>query len=943
MAANPWRRFPAGSRLKANDLIRRSSGNGGGVAAAVIAGAFFEPPAGVFGIDANSDSFSVTGADAVFTPIEPLYADPEAYTVTGEPLTLVYQPVGSHRYWRIVIRRGLSGIDPVGNQFFAGSTEIQFRETIGVAQTNTGGIPTASSTSSGAVANLFDSNVGNQNWFISQIPPFSTSPAWVQYDFGVNDPKNIAEVALSSFNSGVNGSIADFDLEWSDDGAAWTNKFSVIDFTGWDSFTQLKTYSATTPAVAAKRRYRVLVNAQPGFVTFVEIEMRGTVGGANLVAGGDGITDHQNATQYTPSKPFDGNTNLSIQWIADMNSTARHWIGYEFPAAVDIAEISILSAAAATFPISFSWDYWNGTAWVSLDTFSAQTATTGVANVYSVSAVPAAPEEIDAGPGAFSVTGSPATLSRDVFVNADPGFAFFNVVGFAAQTLHAPAITAEPTSFALSGVAATGVRDFPLVCAATAYALAGSAASLVATIVAPVLDSAPGAYSVTGASATTTKAVNLDSAPGAYSVTGSPAALAFAFTLPASPTAFTLAGAAASVTHEYINNGTPAAAYSITGAAATALREVTLGASPASFIVTGAPATAIRDVSGTTSPGAYSVTGATASANLTSTATPGAYSVAGAAADLSAQIIGFIFLPGEYLVTGFETVVYRGDAVLADAGLFTYTGADAGFARTYSVLGFPAGTYSITGADATTAKSSILSASPTSFTVTGAAANLHRDVSGTTSPGAYSVTGAAASIARTQFASLDPGTYLFATYPANFYLDLPALPAAFAITGAAAELARSPATLAAFAGVLEVSGNNSSVVIGFAGLPPGDYAITGADLTAEIRIGVSAESGSYTVIGAEAIMRIGSQVFETASGIYSIAGAPTSFTKILYLPGQGAKPADSEGRTQSAARDLPPGSPRDAAVQTDLRLKSPTPTRQTSAQAGTRGASIQRR
>ena len=144
--------------------------------------------------------------------------------------------MAAHRYWRLMCKRSQSG----GN---VGIGELQMRTSIGGTNVATGGTPSASSfqgayTAAKAFDGLtVDTGTGNawaSNGGYSGGTPTATTLQWLQYDFGSGNSKDIQEIVLFCPGTGGLGPadmVVAFDVQWSDDGAAWTTQRSIwIDF-----------------------------------------------------------------------------------------------------------------------------------------------------------------------------------------------------------------------------------------------------------------------------------------------------------------------------------------------------------------------------------------------------------------------------------------------------------------------------------------------------------------------------------------------------------------------------------------------------------------------------------------------------------------------------------------------------------------------------------------
>ena len=144
--------------------------------------------------------------------------------------------MAAHRYWRLVCKRSQSGSN-------VGIGELQMRTSIGGTNVATGGTPSASSfqgayTAAKAFDDLtVDTGAGNawaSNGGYSGGVPTATTFQWLQYDFGSGNDKDIQEIVLFCPGTGGLGPgdmVVAFDIQWSDDGAAWTTQRSIwIDF-----------------------------------------------------------------------------------------------------------------------------------------------------------------------------------------------------------------------------------------------------------------------------------------------------------------------------------------------------------------------------------------------------------------------------------------------------------------------------------------------------------------------------------------------------------------------------------------------------------------------------------------------------------------------------------------------------------------------------------------
>jgi len=155
--------------------------------------------------------------------------------IAGSPVTL------GHRHWRISVSA------PAGSTSYIGFTEIELRGT-------SGGLDLMSTqTMNGAASVSSEINASNAAWMAADGRMThgwlsgSASPAWWKYDFGspLNTGPAIADVKqvaiYGSFNA-PDASPRDFQIQWSDDGSAWTTVLSVTGQTGWTGASDIRLF-----------------------------------------------------------------------------------------------------------------------------------------------------------------------------------------------------------------------------------------------------------------------------------------------------------------------------------------------------------------------------------------------------------------------------------------------------------------------------------------------------------------------------------------------------------------------------------------------------------------------------------------------------------------------------------------------------------------------------
>jgi len=203
--------------------------------------------------------------------------------------------------------------------------------------------------------------------------------------------------------------------------------------------------------------------------------------------------------------------------------------------------------------------------------------------------------------------------------------------------------------------------------------------------------------------------------------------------------------------------------------------------------------------------GSYSVTGQTATFSLSQSSASGSYSVTGQATSFSSILN---VAAGSYSVTGV-------DATLTATGLDSQT------------LSADAGSYVLAGQASSFATNLVASAG--SYSVTGQATTLN--INASIAAGSYTVTGVAADLIPTGISSFtisaEAGSFSLTGSATTFDLTAKAAASSYSVTGSSA----------IFSTTLP--------------LQAGSYVVTGVDanLDAQISLTLSAEAGSFSLIG----------------------------------------------------------------------------------------------
>lgn len=121
--------------------------------------------------------------------------------------------------------------------------------------------------------------------------------------------------------------------------------------------------TVTVPLSGLSTQWRIYVTASQGSTraSFTEIEMRDTVGGADLCTGGTASASSQASGSFIPSYAFD-NT-ITTRWGSSISPP--HWIQYTFAAAVQIRQLvlSVMAAGESEGPLTWKLQYFEGGAW----------------------------------------------------------------------------------------------------------------------------------------------------------------------------------------------------------------------------------------------------------------------------------------------------------------------------------------------------------------------------------------------------------------------------------------------------------------------------------------------------------------------------------------------------------------------------------------------------
>lgn len=251
-------------------------------------------------------------------------------------------PLGDpHPYWRIEVtaNNGAANVGIGKVEMYSGYNRLnQCR----------GGTPSASSEASGnTAAEAFDETYTNSGGTPRWVSTGATG--WIQYHFGT--AVNVTGVMLRNwFNQGAQ-MVAAFNVQWSDDGSAWTTAWSESGETSWGDWEgrwywdpgYSPSYSGSP--LTTFRYYRelcLLPGSGPTDWSIAEIEIRAAPSGADQATGGTAFASA--ASAEAASNAFDNNT--ATRWrTARGGANDPQSVGYDMGSGngFKLAEIVIRS------------------------------------------------------------------------------------------------------------------------------------------------------------------------------------------------------------------------------------------------------------------------------------------------------------------------------------------------------------------------------------------------------------------------------------------------------------------------------------------------------------------------------------------------------------------------------------------------------------------------
>jgi hypothetical protein len=279
--------------------------------------------------------------------------------------------MAAHTYWRLYMTA-------TSSNDAAQMIELQMYDASGTSLT-TGGTASASASFGGNPPSLaFDANLGTL-WSSGLVG----TPWWLKYQFA--SPVDVASMRIVHANQYI---PVTFKLQFSDDDSAWTDTITATGFS-WAGIKAAASF-VLNPVSGFYSAWRIKFNANGGNTAagLDEIEFRETAGGA------DATTTTQNYPtaigQFSTGLPAWGAfDNAAAVWAYQTGAIAGMWIGYVFPTAKKIVQVSIKASTGNAAPVNFDIEGSNdgGITWTTVQNFvTPSTWANGETRVFDITA-----------------------------------------------------------------------------------------------------------------------------------------------------------------------------------------------------------------------------------------------------------------------------------------------------------------------------------------------------------------------------------------------------------------------------------------------------------------------------------------------------------------------------------------------------------------------------
>jgi len=509
---------------------------------------------------------------------------------------------------------------------------------------------------------------------------------------------------------------------------------------------------------------------------------------------------------------------------------------------------------------------------------------------------------IDATAAAYALTGaSTTTVLHKSRIDATVGGAYALTGASTTSLLHKYRPQALGGSYLLTGTDAAVTKAVTLVnktlpAGTASYALTGTAASVLRQFKAAGL---AGSYSLAGAATTSILHKDrLTAGTASYALTGTDAAIIKRTfkTLAAGTASYALTGTATAILHAWRPTA-GSGSYALTGTAATPWHGYKVIAGASNYALTGnATAVLLHRWKTAALAGSYALTGNSATFLIHKdivSAAPGAYALTGTAANFQIRSDKFVSAAsGTYALTGTPASVRKTWKAAATASSYAITGTDAALTRRVpKTLTAGTASYALTGAAASVLHRWKTAALGGSYALTGSPATVVHSFKIAATPASYALTGTAATITKVEARTVTaaPGAYALTGAPAATLhrAKLPATAGSYALTGSAATVRY---------GYKVPAGASSYALTGTAALFPrtrritadpliGRYQVTGGLLTRLLYNWTFRATGSsYAITGTPTILRR-VRTITAAPASYALTGKPAIINKVglLYL------------------------------------------------------------
>jgi hypothetical protein len=279
------------------------------------------------------------------------------------PLLFLGLPLAAqtHVYWRINANSANSGVGAASLAL----AEIAFYDSGNTHISTAGGTAICPTLFHGPCSNAFD---GDLTTYI--IVDGFTFPQYVEMQFA--SAVNVDHIAITNAAGSTASGPANFTLDYSDNGSAWTTKFTYL-LGYWPNGSQITQTFYTTGTV-----YRINATACGGQSTCNVGELQ-FFNGASQLSTSTGTVLQNGGSSDPVNAPYDNSCVTSWNSPLGFGSVGAGnpmWLGFQFPSGATITSIKIISssnsslspATPTTFTFQSSTD---GTTFTTVASFSA--------------------------------------------------------------------------------------------------------------------------------------------------------------------------------------------------------------------------------------------------------------------------------------------------------------------------------------------------------------------------------------------------------------------------------------------------------------------------------------------------------------------------------------------------------------------------------------------